>query len=292
MIQRLVITDALLQHDGKLLLHPALRIWEKKLLAMRQYWLAESSCYTPLSWFAHEHGVGAPSLLASLCHDIPPQSQQYWLVSPYHARLTRAELRVMPECMLDCLAEQAQSICELLNPMLAEDGMSLHAVGSALLLACDRLWHVQPTSFAAISGNLLPNRSPDGDDAMLWMRISTEIQMMLHQHPIHTAQGLAIHGLWCWAGEACNKQVINKSAFTAVATRNASLQSVLHVMDKEQGASLVLTQAEQLDVLLQENMDMPKECVLLGDNMAVKLKKSLLSACLHKIYPQTWKKKG
>ena len=287
MINQVVVTDAFFAYEGELQLNPALRSYEKELLHMKQHW-SDSVSYTPLSWLASQLHVPAAELVLSCAKDIPDSAKQFWLVSPYHAKLTRAELRIMPEGMLDWSKHDAQAMCALLNPLLAEEGMQLIIVADSLLLASDRVWDVAPASFAEISGSTLPNRHPAGKDGGAWMRLLAEIQMTLHQSPIISGAGLAFHGLWFWG--VCTQSVnVDGDVIPAIATKNVYLKSVLKYLDKEQGASVVVTDAEQLPLLLNAHSPLPHRWILLGAGKSVKLTKSVIVSCLAKVRVQNWK---
>ena len=88
MIKKLVVTDAFMKHEEMHLLNPALKPYEKELLGMAQVW-ANTKAETPLSWLATTLGA-QPSVLLAPCVNDVPKASQYWVVSPYHARITRS----------------------------------------------------------------------------------------------------------------------------------------------------------------------------------------------------------
>ncbi len=289
MIQEVVITDAWLEHEGQLTLNPALNPWQKQLLSKKQRWRENQPRITPLSWFSDYVGENSPAaLLAALATDIPDQRQQFWVVSPYHARLSRSVLRVMPESLLDVSVENVLQIRGLINPLLMEHGMSLHVVGGCLVLACDRVWDVSIEDFACVSGQLLPNRLPPGKDAKDWLRLLTEIQMTLQMSPVVTAQGLPIHGLWFWGG-VLEARAIKPATIAAVATRNFCLRSLLQLLDKERGASTIVTEACHLPDLINVQAALPKRWLLLGGGKSVTLTPSVVHKGLARVRTQQWK---
>jgi len=164
-------------------------------------------------------------------------------------------------------AEDANAICALLNPLLHEDGMCLHAVNAALILSCDVPLSVSPQDFPSLNGGMLPNVHPDGVDGGRLMRLLSEIQMMLHQSPLahRRQQGVPdIHGLWFWgaAETACETPSL------AVATRHPYLQSIVDSKD----AQVLLTEAEQYSDLCRSGWLASKTYVL-GAGYAVLLDK-------------------
>jgi len=285
MIKQVVVTDAWVKHQGDVLLNPALKPLEQALLSMKQTW-ASAETNTPLSWYAENAQLSPASLVASLSPALPEHTQQVWLASPYHARLTRSNLMVMPEYFLDWSADIATHVCELLNPLLQEEGLQLICQDELLLLCSDKVWDIQPLSFADIAGNTLPNKHMRGADAGLWSRLLSEVQMMLHQSPVLTKQGLEVHGLWFWGG---TEQVEDTStiSFPSVASTDVYLQRVLQKLDKQQNAQTIVSYAEQLDTLLPTVL--PENWLLLGAGKSVRLKNNMLTSVFSKLRQNTWK---
>jgi len=288
MISKVVVTDALMVQGDSTVLHPSLAPWQQRLLRMHQSW-SKASMQTPLSVYASSLRVAPATLMAQMYNQALSNTAQVWVVSPFHARLTRSSLRVMPDEMLDVSAENAASLCDVLNPMLAEDGMQLIAVGRLLLLGCDRLWDVKIPDFAEISGQSLPETMPQGQDGGHWMRLMSEMQMMLHQHPIITPAGLPILGLWAW-GQG-DSQNIDVSAAKGVATRSPNLLAWSQFTGKDENAEMIITEAAYLPELLKAEAPMPKVWQLQGGGKQVDLTPSLLTACLSRFKKPSWQGK-
>ncbi|MDQ7002747.1 MAG: hypothetical protein Q9N02_08705, partial [Ghiorsea sp.] len=274
MIKQVVVTDAWYEHEGKLLLNPALQTYEPSLLKMKQVWSKHAEV-TPLSWYAQQSQQSAAALLASIAPTLPQGAQQYWIASPYHARLTRSSLRVMPESMLDWSAQEGQQVCDIVNPLLAEDGLELLMVGDVLILVAQDVWQVNMPDFAQVSGQSLPDQHERSQDAGRWLRIITEIQMTLHQHPVHTKSGMQIHGLWFW-GQSESLTDVQTSTLPHVATRNIYLNSVLQRLDKQQAASVIVSEAEHLPSLLPTVL--PVDWLLIGAGHSVNLRSHIFTA--------------
>lgn len=264
----LLVTDGLIDNEDGLALHPDLFLWQSSLLRRKQQWF-KSSKHNPLSLYAALLDTDSATLLASKA--AINSAKQYWVASPYHAQLTRDSVRIMPETMLSWCAEDAHAMCDLLNPWLKDEGMCLHTVGSALLLACDRIWDVYPPSFPSLSGAQLPNRHPKGSDGGHWMRLQSEIQMLLHQSPLqHRRQqgNMAIHGLWFWGGR---QDCLPTPTMISVATRHAYLQSVVDARN----AKLMVTESNHISLLLHQDKKLPKHVFLLGEGYMVDLESNI-----------------
>ncbi|WP_266172078.1 phosphoglycerate mutase [Dyella subtropica] len=107
---------------------------------------------------------------------------------------------------LQLSAEDAQALARPLKPVFGDAGMILEVTSP------DR-WHVRlsPNSpvpeFAAPEqalGEDLYQHLPQGVDGRRWRALLTEVQVLLHQHPLNAerrARGLApVNSLWLWGG--------------------------------------------------------------------------------------------
>jgi len=263
----LLISQALLEHQDEIHLHPEIIPWQSQLMRMRRRWF-QCAPLSPLSGYARLHGCASAQLLASAA-EIPEGVRQLWVASPYFAALGRDTLSVMPEGSFSWHADDAQWICAQLNPLLQQDGMRLLAVGAALLLCCRTPMDATPEDFASLSGALLPNRHPAGRDGGALMRLMAEIQMVLHQHPAEhrRVRGEAdVHGLWFWDG--CEADAVVPKF--PVATRNPFLASISEARD----AVCMISEAERLSELMPRTL--PKHMILTGAGYAVWLTRSLL----------------
>ncbi|MDQ6977075.1 MAG: hypothetical protein Q9M75_03075 [Ghiorsea sp.] len=285
MIKQVVVTDAWYEHEGTLFLNPALQAYEHQLLNMQQTW-SKTTEVIPLSWYAEQAQQPVAALPAAVAQNLPKGAQQYWVVSPYHARLTRSTLRVMPEAMLDWSAKEGQQVCTIVNPLLAEHGLELFMVGDVLMLAAQDVWQVDMPDFAQVSGKSLPNHHESSKDAGLWLRIITEVQMTLHQHQVFTQSGMQIHGLWFW-GQSEVVADVHDLRLPNVATRNIYLNTVLKALDKQQDATVIVSEAEYLPSLLPRSL--PDHWLLLGAGRAVTLRSHWLTAVLARVKKPSWK---
>jgi len=266
----LLVTHGLISNQDGLTLHPDLFLWENSLKKYKRQWF-KSSSYNPLGTYAALLSASPALLLASKLS--LNTAKQYWVASPYHAQLTRDSVRVMPESMLPWCEEDAVWACKILNPLLSEEGMQLHAIGAALLLACEKPLHAAPAVFSEISGKSLPNRHPKGKDGGHFMRLIAEVQMLFKQHPAqHRRQRgeVDVHGLWFWGG--VETRPLEPQIELSIASRDPFLNTVCDAKN----AKIIITEPEQLIELIRQGADLPKRIVLFGDDIAVLLKKSLL----------------
>jgi len=253
------------------MLHPALDPWLLQVRRYRQQWY-QNQANLPVSLYAGLQGLCESELLAGVMPDLPGQTGQWWMASPYHAQLSRDSVILLPDGMLPFTEQDASWICEQLNPMLAEDGMTLVSRGAALLLCCREKLYASPASFGDISGKRLPDRHAHGADDGRLMRLQSEIQMHLHRHPADHRREKGeqdIHGLWLWAPSEPRPSDIKNYR---VATRNPCLQAMVDGRD----ANIIISEAERLYEMLKADARLPAHVLLAGEGHAVLLSKSIL----------------
>jgi len=274
----LLISDGLIRAGSELSLHPVLLSWQEEMIKRKRAWFSCSD-KTPLEWYAAIADAPSAVLLAASCNSIQSDIKQCWVASPYSSQLGRDTVRVMPEGLVPWCEEDARWLCDVLNPLLREEGMRLLRVGAALLLACCDPMDAQPMSFARISGKTLPNRHPEGPDGGRLMRLISEIQMTLHDNqPSHRSGQPEIHGLWIWGGSAWPAHA--PEGMPSVATRNPFLQSVVD----GKNANMTITEADRLPDLLKPEALLPTCLLLAGEDHVVHLTKSYFNLFHHKIW--------
>ncbi len=274
----LIVTDALVANaavleDGGYLLHPSLQPWQNQLEKCSTRWF-ESRPQSAIEWYAAVAERDVASLLSSALDKNELEGfSQFWIASPFHARLIRDRLQVMPDAYFAWSESDAVWLCDLLNPLLNEEGMNLIRHQASPVLLCRNVLDAAPLSFAAISGHTLPNRHPEGADGGALMRLTAEIQMMLNQYPSDSRRAAGepdVDGLWLWGGGLIKSASgINP---VPVATRNPLLRSVVDA----KGAVVVISEAERLPDLIKEGQALPKRIVLAGGDHALLMSKALL----------------
>lgn len=265
----LVVTAALVKEEGGLALHPELSAWKKALLKREYSWF-QSQVHNPLSFVASFTSSPPAALLAAQASGLDGCTQ-CWVASPYHARLVRDRVHMLPEGMLPWYEEDAAWMMETVNPLLAEDKMKLISVGSSLLLACHEKLDVRTPSFAEVMASGMPNRHPEGGDGGRIMRLHAEIQMLLSQQPNSRRRQAGepeVNGLWFWG--RCDLPLGEAVTLPAIATRAYGLHSVVDA----QQSSITVTEVERLAELVQMDRKLPDHVVLTGEGYALWLRSS------------------
>jgi hypothetical protein len=140
----------------------------------------------------------------------------YWLCAdPVSLRLTTAQVLLLPDVMPS--SDEAAALCASLNEHFA--GMGLH-----FSAPYPQRWYVQvdvepqmmTTPLRQVAWQDAKIHSPQGVDALRWQRIATEVQMLLHVHPLNQARAergeLPINSLWFWGGGRAMPLVSSASA--------------------------------------------------------------------------------
>lgn len=128
----------------------------------------------------------------------------YWLCAdPVNLQLQRAQVLVLPGAVP--VKEEADSLCDALNAHFAGTGLSFFAPHP-------RRWYVRVEVEPQISTTPLRQvlwqdakyYQPQGEDALRWQRLATEMQMVLYAHPLNQAREARgeplVNNLWLWGG--------------------------------------------------------------------------------------------
>jgi hypothetical protein len=104
----------------------------------------------------------------------------------------------------DLTAAEATAMVSLLNDHFRDDGLVFHAPRpDAWFVTARRPSALITSPLACVRGAILPHL-PTGEDAGQWQRWSSEVQMLLHEHPLNAARaarGLQpVTGVWFAGG--------------------------------------------------------------------------------------------
>lgn len=128
-----------------------------------------------------------------------------WLAAdPGWARADINGIRLMACGHMQLDTAQAQALAATLQPLFAEGGMELHVSTPdhwQLRLPTDTVVPMLAAPEAAM-GEDITDHLPQGTDGKRWRLLLNDIQVALHQHPLHEARrsrGLPpINTLWLW----------------------------------------------------------------------------------------------
>lgn len=158
----------------------------------------------PLGLFGLTVPAGRDAPVAAPCRlaDGAAADDGCWLrADPVHLVVDRD--RVYLGGVLELAAAETASLLEACNPLLAEEGMRLEASPAGR-------WYLQvpePPAFttvapAAAVGGDVATLLPPGPEAAGFRGLLTELQMLLHDHPVNTARAergeAVVNSLWPW----------------------------------------------------------------------------------------------
>ncbi|HMN44846.1 MAG TPA: hypothetical protein PKE27_09750 [Povalibacter sp.] len=99
---------------------------------------------------------------------------------------------------------ERSALFEQLAPSFASGDHVLQAMGSEWFLRSSRALQVTTSTPDAAAASELQTVMPRGQDAAELRRVMTELQMLLHEHPVNDARarrGLpAVNAVWLWGG--------------------------------------------------------------------------------------------
>ncbi|MDP1682458.1 MAG: hypothetical protein Q8L39_11885 [Burkholderiales bacterium] len=163
------------------------------------------------AWLLKRFGIDDTQPVASfsLLADGGVPGITYWLrADPVHLQAQRDQLALVDGAMLAITATEASALTESLNQHFSQDSLKFiptHPTRLYLALgaAPDLVTHALPT----VAGKSINSCLPSGAEGLRWNQIATEIQMLLHVHPVNQAretQGQpTINSVWFWGGGVC-----------------------------------------------------------------------------------------
>jgi hypothetical protein len=135
-----------------------------------------------------------------------PAASGYWLcATPVHLETRRNALLLAGPATLDISAAESAALAGTLAEHLRGENLTLHAPQpQQWFVRSDTPPAMTTSSLDTVIGRDIREFLPQGADSRRWHRILTEMQMLLHAHPVNEtreAQGRApINSVWLWAG--------------------------------------------------------------------------------------------
>lgn len=172
--------------------------------------------------YTHEPQTDAAALLCELFgvvrqHDYPlapllaqqagvAVDQGYWLnATPGHLQTRRNALVLADPATLTISAAESSALAATLAEHLREEHITLHAPQpERWFLHCDVPPVMTTSGLGVVAGNDVRAFLPQGADSRRWHRILTEMQMLLHAHPVNEAREslgqTPLNTVWLWSG--------------------------------------------------------------------------------------------
>lgn len=147
----------------------------------------------------------------------------YWLrADPVHFLLQRDKIVALPTSGVT--TDEVAALIASLNQYFSADGLTFHAPHpQRWYLRLETAPGIVTTPLSQVFGRDIRHLLPQGAEALRWHRLTNEIQMLLHQHPVNEAlevRGLRpVNGVWLWGGGAAD--VALSHPFQSVCTDDA-----------------------------------------------------------------------
>lgn len=130
----------------------------------------------------------------------------YWLrADPVHFRVDRDRVTLADAGAFVLDAAEAAALADALNRHFSGEGLALVAPGPARwYLRADPAPDLVTRPLPEAVGGSAADAIAGGADAGRWRRLQTEIQMVLHAHPVNAVREAdgkpPVNGVWLWGG--------------------------------------------------------------------------------------------
>jgi hypothetical protein len=134
-----------------------------------------------------------------------------WLATPVHFVAGLSSVHLDARGLLQVEQGARQALAAEFNAVFTESGFRLEALASGFLLTGPRTSQVSIVDPARLIGASIDEALPAASDAPTLRRLSAEIEMWLHNHPINEERlrrgRLPITALWLWGGGIARESV-------------------------------------------------------------------------------------
>ena len=138
--------------------------------------------------------------LAGVCNQ-----GHWWRADPVHLLVDRDQVAMLPRHTLGVTPEEARALATSINACYADDHMVVETPRpDAWYLRVPQDWHCRTWDPARVEDWAITEFMPSGAEAEPVRKLMTEIQMLLHTHPVNQAREAmgqpAINSVWIWGG--------------------------------------------------------------------------------------------
>lgn len=141
----------------------------------------------------------------------------WWRADPAHLAPDRDQLVMLPQAFLAPTSREMQQIAQTINHYCSADGFKLETPRPERgYLRVSSEWQCLTWDPRRVAGRAVTEFMPAGRDENAVRKFMTEIQMLLHAHPVNQAREAcgqpAINSLWLWGGGRLPEQVAQAPA--------------------------------------------------------------------------------
>jgi hypothetical protein len=185
------------------------------------------------------------------CNAGLPAEQGYWLcATPVHLETRRNALILTGPEALDISTAESAALASTLAAHLHGENVTLHAPRpDQWFVQCDTPPAMTTSRLDRVMGRDVREYLPQGADSRRWHRLLTELQMLLHAHPVNEAReagGRApVNSVWLWAGGTLPAQ--GAASYAAVWSNDAVVGALAHHTGSRVDAAPARITPEALD---------------------------------------------
>ncbi len=162
------------------------------------------------AWLARQFGYVADSAdfpfaaVASCGETMADASAKYWLrADPIHLSVNRDRVVLLDASQLDISAAESAALVAALQAQFKSDGLNVYGPHpQRWYITSDRPIGLRTQPVSAVRGRSVADHWFDGADRACWQARLSEMQMLLHAHPVNevreAADQLPINGVWLW----------------------------------------------------------------------------------------------
>jgi hypothetical protein len=180
-----------------------------------------------------------------------PAEQGYWLcATPVHLETRRNALILAGPAALDISAAESAALASTLAAHLRDENVTLHAPRpDQWFIRSDLPCVMTTTGLDRVVGRDVRECLPQGADSRRWHRLLTEMQMLLHAHPVNEAREAGgrtpVNSVWLWAGGTLPAQ--GAAPYAAVWSNDAVICALAHHTGSRVDAAPARITPEALD---------------------------------------------
>lgn len=210
-------------------------------------------------WLAHRVGLAPDrdipgAALSLLAHGREPGNRRWLRADPVHLRPQGTELFLVRGADVGISADEAAALSASLQALTRDDGIVLQTLTpDAWLVGAAARPRLRTTPLSAAHGRSIDPLLPTGEDAGRWMRLLSEMQMLLHAHPVNSAREDAgrptINSVWLWgAGDLPDAIAHPFDAVVAddAVTRGLAVQSGARILSAQGFAEVASVDGESV----------------------------------------------
>ncbi len=139
--------------------------------------------------------------LTLLANDMYDPEKFYMHADPVHLQADIDNALLRPGADLNISIAETETFCATLNQHFEVDGLTFLALNkNQWFVSCEKKISMQTTSLSYATGRNINCLLPEGEDAIRWKQILTEVQMLMFAHELNAAREnraqLSINSLW------------------------------------------------------------------------------------------------